>query len=37
MTDAVCLELARIGFQRVEIIRHPSQDAAPGHEWIWAH
>jgi len=37
MTEAACLELARIGFQRVEIIRHPSQDAAPGHEWIWAH
>jgi FkbM family methyltransferase len=37
MTEAACLELARIGFQRVEIIRHPSPDAAPGHEWIWAH
>ena len=36
MTDAVCLELARIGFKAVDIIRHPSPDAAPGHEWIWA-
>jgi len=36
MTEAVLLELARMGFESAEIIRHPASDAAPGHEWIWA-
>lgn len=35
MTEAVLLELHRIGFDNAEIIRHPAADAAPGHEWIW--
>lgn len=32
----VCVELARIGFETVSIMKHPNPDAGAGHEWLFA-